>query len=60
MGGGILLFFRGLAVFLLGKGNKKGSDFWGLTLLKGRGGDLLSRFRSTIGAARFNFSVRNG
>ena len=26
----------------------------------GRGGDLLSRFRSTIGAARFNFSVRNG
>ena len=24
------------------------------------GGDLLSRFRSTIGAAGFNFSVRNG
>ena len=25
-----------------------------------RGGDLLSHFRSTIGAVRFNFSVRNG
>ena len=24
------------------------------------GGDLLSHFRSTIGAVRFNFSVRNG
>ena len=24
------------------------------------GGDLLSRFRSTIGAARLNFSVRDG
>ena len=25
-----------------------------------RGGDLLSHFRSIIGATRFNFSVRNG
>ena len=24
------------------------------------GGDILSHFRSTIGAVRFNFSVRNG
>ena len=29
-------------------------------LLSEGGGDLLSRFRSTIGAARLNFSVRDG
>ena len=28
--------------------------------IKKTGGDLLSRFRSTIGAGRLNFSVRNG
>jgi len=31
-----------------------------MRLLKKTGGDLLSRFRSTIGAGGLNFCVRNG
>ena len=38
---------------------KKPREAWASRGLEG-GGYLLSRFRSTIGAAGFNFSVRNG
>ena len=46
-----------------GEGTKKESNLgcWNLSLLSTLGGGyLLSRFRSTIGAVRLNFSVRNG
>ena len=39
------------------KNRPQNYQFW--SLLEG-GGFLLSRFRSTIGVIRFNFSVRNG
>ena len=43
-------------------GTKKGvpGEPWGSPGTLGGGGDLLSRFRSIIGAPGFNFSVRNG
>ena len=48
--------------YMVGRGIKK--DAPGSLALGGRlwieGGYLLSHFRSTIGAAGFNFSVRNG
>ena len=49
--------------FMSGDKNKKSSVPRGLsqgTELIQVGGDLLSRFRSTIGAGGLNFSVRNG
>ena len=42
-----------------GRGIKKGPR-GGFSVGTEGGGDLLSRFRSTIGAARLNFSVRDG
>ena len=41
-------------------GHKKSSSKLIDELLKKTGGDLLSRFRSTIGARGLNFCVRNG
>ena len=43
----------------LGLGIKKRAGQLAVVRLLG-GSDLLSHFRSTIGAVRFNFSVRNG
>ena len=45
--------------FWLGLGIKKRAGQLAVVRLLG-GSDLLSHFRSTIGAVRFNFSVRNG
>ena len=42
----------------VGRTKKRAGQLWVVRLLGGS--DLLSHFRSTIGAVRFNFSVRNG